>query len=836
MKNKVILILSIFILITLISQVSANDLDQISIESNDLEKIYGEDGKYSVSITNNSKPVADENVTFFINGVDYTRKSDENGMASLNINLNEGEYGVLSTFKNISVSGHIKILDNSNSEKDSVYFEADNLNKINGEVKTFTATLKNANGEAVTNQEVKFRVNGVDYLKSTDNNGQAKLNIRLNTAKISIFAEYEGNSLYKASIASYVITTQNSTSKKDVILTGNNLSQYHGENKAFTILLCDESSLPIANENINFNINGVNYTRQTDDDGTARLNIRLNEGNYTIKAEYDGSTLYNPAVQNCYIISILKPQEKIQTKIESENLTFPYGENKAFILRLMDISNNPLANQKAIVNINGVNYTKTSDNNGIISLTIRLKSGFYTINTIFGQTPLYMASEKSNTIEVLDTVFINNGDNIQEILDSITKKTNVKFVSSRYDNISLNVNNAMTITSNANTKLNGKPGSAVLTLNSSNITVKNMNINPAGMSGIVVNNADNIILQNNNIHNQVNENEIDKYDLNKSTLLGNGIKISSSKTLVESNTLELFENGILLENADDTTIKNNSIIKNNFGVRFGENVTNTQIYQNNISESIGWLTTSMVEGPTGYGISMQKSGVNVTIKENIIKDNYMGVFIDAKNCSGIVIRGNEISYSVIEGLTVNENYIYAEGAKLNIENNAIYNNAKGPSLMILGEISANLAGIYGPGEFNDSLKLVMDSNWYGTTVYTKWGENSTGAGTLCPRIKTTLIDFKLTYKGNCTYEAEFYNNNNTASELPDFDYYMTLNYYTDKEQEVIMHVHEGKGIIEFSKENYFEINNIIEGSSGSLRDSDRPFRVTYTYNVPDDER
>ena len=124
--------------------------------------------------------------------------------------------------------------------------------------------------------------------------------------------------------------------------------------------------------------------------------------------------------------------------------------------------------------------------------------------------------------------------------------------------------------------------------------------------------------------------------------------------------------------------------------------------------------------------------------------------------------------------------------------------------MILGEISANPAGIYGPGEFNDSLKLVMDSNWYGTTVYTKWGENSTGAGTLCPRIKTTLIDFKLTYKGNCTYEAEFYNNNRTASELPDFDYYMTLNYYTDKEQEVIMHVNEGKGIIEFSKENYFE--------------------------------
>ena len=44
------------------------------------------------------------------------------------------------------------------------------------------------------------------------------------------------------------------------------------------------------------------------------------------------------------------------------------------------------------------------------------------------------------------------------------------------------------------------------------------------------------------------------------------------------------------------------------------------------------------------------------------------------------------------------NYTYAPGAVLVVENNAIYNNAKGPSQIILGEVSANPNGMYGPGE------------------------------------------------------------------------------------------------------------------------------------------
>ena len=50
-----------------------------------------------------------------------------------------------------------------------------------------------------------------------------------------------------------------------------------------------------------------------------------------------------------------------------------------------------------------------------------------------------------------------------------------------------------------------------------------------------------------------------------------------------------------------------------------------------------------------------------------------------------------------------------------------------------------------------------------------------------------------------------------------------------------MHVHEGIGIITFSQENYYNTSNTIEGSSGSLKDPERHYRITYTYTIPDNE-
>ena len=805
MRNKTILpIIIITIIILLSSQVNASDTDNLStneenidtndeiiLESQNLNKEYGSDEPYEVNLHNITSPLPNEKVTITVNGVEYNKTTNQNGTAKLNINLNPGTYGIQSAYANHTINNIIKIAHICGDDlRDEIYITGDNYQKLNHESGLFKITLVNKNNELLANQEVTFTINRIDYKRNTDENGIAKLTINLNTDKIPVYIRYNGNTVYRNAVGSYIITTQTS-SKTECNLNTYNLTQYYGENKNFKVQLTDKNHNPIQNQKINFKVNEIEYSRTTDENGTAKLPIRLPSGIYSIKTSYEGNSLYDLNISKINQITVIKNETSIKTTINCENLESTVGENKAFNIKLTDENQNPLVNQNIQFKINGKTYSRTTDEKGNAKVQIRLTPGTYTVNTEYEGNALYCKSKSSGDIRILDVKFIKNmeeNSNIQNIIDTLTLKSNIRFAGSEYYNISLNITKKVLITTNSNSTLKGKSNSNVLTLNENNITIKNLNINPINGSGIVINNAENTHLEYNHIYNQINESNINQYELNKTILKGNGIEVSGSKTTITGNTIEFFKHGIYLENAKNNTIKNNRITKNNYGIEFNENVSNTDINTNNITCNIGWLTLTMVEGQYGYGLSIRKSGVNLSIINNKINDNYMGIFIDAKNCTGINICGNEISYNIIEGLTVNENYSYATGDSLNIENNALYNNAKGPSLMILGEVSANPAGIYGPGEFNDSLKLVLGPNWYGTTIYTTWGENNTGAGTICPRIKTTLISFNLTYLNNGSYKAVFYNNGKIASELPDFNYYMTLNYYTPKEEEIIMNI------------------------------------------------
>ena len=63
------------------------------LEGKDLTKTFGVSGAYEVTLTDkDGNPLVGQDVQFIINGVTYTRTTDENGIAKLNINLNPGTY------------------------------------------------------------------------------------------------------------------------------------------------------------------------------------------------------------------------------------------------------------------------------------------------------------------------------------------------------------------------------------------------------------------------------------------------------------------------------------------------------------------------------------------------------------------------------------------------------------------------------------------------------------------------------------------------------------------------------------------------------------------------
>ncbi len=765
---------------------------------------YGNQAQYLLKDISGN-PLANAKVTISINGMDYEKTTDNNGIAKLTIKLiSNKKYNITASYKGDS---QIPAMTSRNVLTVIPTITAEDVEKIFRNKTQYYPKLTDSNGKALKDTNVTMNINGVFYTKTTNDKGIATQNINLNPGKYIITST---NTATGESISNTIIVKANMDQNKELVKYFRNDTQYN-------IRALDEQGNPIAKQNVTFNINGVFYTKTTNDKGIATQNINLNPGKYIITAMYKDCFVSN----NITVLPVLT----------TSDLTKYFGIPASLNSKLVDGQGNPLANQSVTYNINGVFYNKTTDANGIAKLNISLNPGEY-IATI-----TYKSAFASAKVTVLNTRTVEeNATNseIQNIIDSVGSKGAVKFLGKVYNNISLDITKSIILTSDVNTTLNGKLNTCVLNIKADDVLVKNLNINGNNGSGIIVNNVKNTVIENNNINNLLNQSNMDNYNSGKTLLPGKGIALLNSKnTTVENNNIQYYYNGIYLNGAKYTSIQKNTITKNNFGVEFDKDASNTLINNNNIIENIGFNTMVMIEGPYGYGISMRHSGVNVTVTNNRINNNYMGVFIDAKNCSGIVITGNEISNSTIEGLTVNENYTYAPGAVLIVENNAIYNNAKGPSQIILGEVSANPNGIYGPGEWNDTLKLQLGPNWYGTNKYTTWGLNQTGPGTICPRIHTTLIPYNITCISPGKYEVTFYNNGSIASKLPDLTTYFVLNYNTAKEEVVEVVAHQGKATFEFSAKNYNATDNIIEGFS--VFDPNRPKSVIYTYNVPESE-
>jgi hypothetical protein len=350
-------------------------------------------------------------------------------------------------------------------------------------------------------------------------------------------------------------------------------------------------------------------------------------------------------------------------------------------------------------------------------------------------------------------------------------------------------------------------------------------INANSGSGIVIQNADNVCISNCIISNTLDSSKSGEYNSGEITIPGNGIALSNASNFkIIKNSVKSFGNAIFVENSDNVEIANNTLSLSNYGINYGIGVKNTNISNNLITKNIGLYVMDVPEGPLGYGIFLNQSAVNVSITDNRILDNYMGISVDANYSTGIVILYNWISDNALEGIRFNAGYDLAKNAvEPNVNDNAIYRNARGPSMMILGELSANPNGIYHYGEFNDTKRLQLGTNWYGKNARITWdyATNTTGYGTMCPRIATTYISVKeIESVGSGNYQVKFYKNDTVADKLPTFEMFATLN----DDVEVKFNVVNGVGTFSFDS-GYAIGSNVIKVSIGSLKDQYRTFEV-----------
>ena len=371
-----------------------------TLTANDLTMHYKDGQKFAVhALDDGGEPLEGSEITFNIHGVFYTRTTDANGNAYLNINLNIGEYIITATnYKGLSVSNKITI------GKDSSIIKPRNTYLIKDIDMDYSVVLSGLNDKPIPYATVKFQCNGAHISVVTNENGEATLTLS-NTpvGEYTIEYEFEGDMNYNPYKSSSTLTV----GKPSNILTGNDMQMTYQDGSKFNVRLTDLDSNPMANETITFDLCGKTYTNTTDENGAASLGIDLTPGTYEISYSYSdlGNTNYNKR-SNTIVVS------KLPAYLSTEDLAFNYGESKSFTVTLTDSGANPLEGIRVTYTICGKSYTRTTDADGVAKLGINLNVGYYDITTSLDNA-IYAASSRSNHVLVNGTILI--GDDLESI-------------------------------------------------------------------------------------------------------------------------------------------------------------------------------------------------------------------------------------------------------------------------------------------------------------------------------------------------------------------------------------------------------------------------------------
>lgn len=338
------------------------------LEAENVVMYYKDGTRFAVVLRDiYGNPLANMDVIISINGRDYVKQSDENGTASLGLNLESKNYTVVTAF-----GGNSKYFGTRSNNTVSILSTliSKDIVKYYRNGTQFYATVLDFKGNPLANTTVMFNINGVFYNKTTDENGTAKLNIWLRPGKyiITIFNLVTGEQ------------AGNNVTVLSKIVENYDLVKYYKNASKFSVKILDSQGYPVEGTIVTFNINGVFYYKETDANGIASLAINLRPGKYVITTMYGQYDVGN----NVTVLPTL----------QTSDLKMKYLDGSAFNARVVDGQGNPLANQIVTFNVNGVFYNKVTNDEGIASLNIRLMKGEYII------TSIYNGFETGNTIKI----------------------------------------------------------------------------------------------------------------------------------------------------------------------------------------------------------------------------------------------------------------------------------------------------------------------------------------------------------------------------------------------------------------------------------------------------
>ena len=181
----------------------------------------------------------------------------------------------------------------------------------------------------------------------------------------------------------------------------NPVTGYAGHNVTITANVTDNQGNAVKDGEVNFIINGKDMGNVTVVNGLAALkyNLPLISGNYNIDANYLGTTNY-VASNTVGTLTV----NTIDTILTVNNVTGFNNKSMDLTATLKDMDGNLLSGKPITFTVNGVNYTATTNSNGIATISYKpTKTGTYNVTAKFTDGTTYTNSTGNGTLTVKPT-------------------------------------------------------------------------------------------------------------------------------------------------------------------------------------------------------------------------------------------------------------------------------------------------------------------------------------------------------------------------------------------------------------------------------------------------
>ena len=360
-----------------------------TVKADNITKYYKGSTQYVAAFLDSSgNALADTDVTIKVGSKTYTRTTDINGTVSLSLNLKPGTYSVTAVNPDTGyeLTTTFKVLST---------ISAKNINKVAGSSKKFKAKFFKSNGKALAGKKIKFKLNGKTYKVKTNSKGVASLSLKKlkkGTYKIVCYNKDGLSKTYKIKVY-----------KKPTAILKTNVYTFNknDSSKVIKVKLTNSLKTTLSGKTIKITVNKKTYRKKTNSKGIVTLELPdLKKGAYTVKYAFGGSKYFKAKTVTSYVVVIDSRNVTLDVKSSS---TFGKGAGSSFKVAVT-AGGVKLINKKVTFEVDGKNYTKTTNAKGIAALPINLGIGDYTVRYSVDNDSYVDAESGSSNITVVKRI------------------------------------------------------------------------------------------------------------------------------------------------------------------------------------------------------------------------------------------------------------------------------------------------------------------------------------------------------------------------------------------------------------------------------------------------